>query len=177
MPEKIIFLDRDGVINKKAAVHEYIARWENFHFLPDVPEAIRLMNEHGYKVAVVTNQRGIALGLTTNDEVERLHDKMREELLKKGACISWVFHCPHDYGECDCRKPNTGLLRRVEQFADVDKPASWMVGDSPIDIEAGRTYGVNTIFIGEECESAAYCCTSLSEAAALITRVKDECKY
>jgi histidinol-phosphate phosphatase family protein len=177
LPEKIVFLDRDGVINYKAREHEYIISWDDFQFLPGVPEAIRKMNEAGYKIAVVTNQRGVALGRIAQDHLEYLHDKMCEELSRQHACVSWVFYCPHDYGECDCRKPKAGLLRKVEQFVNVDKPASWMIGDSFADIQAGNAYGVNTIFIGELHDVATYSCTDLLDAATLITKVGYRCKF
>jgi histidinol-phosphate phosphatase family protein len=169
LPEKIVFLDRDGVINKKAPEREYITSWNDFHFLPGVPEAIRAINEAGYKIAVVTNQRGVALGRLTGVELEGLHDRMSSELAKKGASISWIFYCPHDNGECDCRKPGIGLFLKLEQILDVDKRASWMVGDSLIDIQAGNAYGVKTVFIGESCDGAAYCRCNLPEAAKIIS--------
>jgi histidinol-phosphate phosphatase family protein len=173
LPDKIVFLDRDGVINQKAAEHDYISSWDDFHFLPDVPEAIRILNEAGYRIAVVTNQRGIALGCLTSERLEYLHSRMLNKLAKKKACVEWVFYCPHDNGECDCRKPGIGLFLRLEQFVDVRKSASWMIGDSPTDIQAGNAYGVKTIFIGEHDESAAYCCDNLLDAAILI---KESCK-
>jgi D-glycero-D-manno-heptose 1,7-bisphosphate phosphatase len=168
LPEKIIFLDRDGVINKKAAECGYITRWADFHLLPGVVAAIRLLNNAGYKIAVVTNQRCVALGLLTCRELEDLHDKMRSELIKKGAYVSWVFYCPHDRGVCECRKPGIALLCKVEQYVSVDKTASWMIGDSASDIEAGNSYGVKTIFIGETNSDAFFCCDSLIEAVKFI---------
>lgn len=75
MPDKIIFLDRDGVINKKAPEHDYIKKWEEFKFLPNVDTAIKLFNEAGFKVILITNQRGIARGIMSMDDLHIIHKK------------------------------------------------------------------------------------------------------
>ena len=146
MPKaKTIFLDRDGVINRQPAPHDYVKRWEEFEFLPGVPQAIRRLNEAGYRVLVVTNQRGIALQRMTTDDVNDIHSHMREELAKNGAHVDGIYVCPHDYGQCRCRKPDIGLFLQAERDFEIDKRASYMIGDDKSDIIAGQRYGVKGI--------------------------------
>ena len=142
---KAIFLDRDGLINQQAPEHDYIKSWADFHFLPGVPEAVRKLNEAGYLVLVVTNQRGVARGMMTMEAVNEIHETMCRELAEVGAHIHKVYVCPHESGTCNCRKPDIGLFLQAEQEFEIDKRESWMVGDSDSDVEAGRRYGVQTI--------------------------------
>lgn len=166
--DKVVFLDRDGTINRAAGPHQYVVSWEDFRLLPRVPEAIRLLNEAGYRVIVVSNQRCIARGLATARHVDALHQRLNAELGKKGAHVDAFYYCPHEEGECGCRKPGIGLFLRAEYRYHVDKARSYMVGDSPSDMEAGRRYGVSTIFLGEGRDGDAQC-GSLFEAAQRIT--------
>lgn len=165
---KVIFLDRDGVINKCAKEHEYITRWESFEFLENVPEAIRLLNDAEYKIVVISNQRGIARGIMAKDEVDELHKRVNAYLNSKGANIDFFLYCPHEIGECNCRKPGIGLFLASERLYDVDKSHSYMIGDSESDIVAGRNFGVNTIYIGGYNSLADICCKSLYEAVQIV---------
>lgn len=142
---KAVFLDRDGVINEKAPEHDYIKSWNEFRFLPQAPEAIRMLNDSGYLVLVVTNQRGVARGMMTRGDVDEIHCKMCLELSKVGAQIDGIYVCPHDVGQCHCRKPDIGLFIKAEEDHPIDKSLSWMVGDSASDVEAGQRYGIRTI--------------------------------
>lgn len=151
---KVVFLDRDGVINVQAAEHEYIKSWEEFVFLPGVPEAIGVLNRAGYLVLVVTNQRGVARGMMSLADVDEIHRKMCLALEKAGAKIDKVYVCPHDIGQCSCRKPDIGLFLQAEQDYDIDKKKSWMVGDSRSDVEAGMRYGVRSILSNSLIDAA-----------------------
>ncbi|MCM1541800.1 MAG: HAD family hydrolase [Blautia sp.] len=151
-PRKAVFLDRDGVINKCAAPHCYVSRWEDFEFLPGAVEGIKLLNDAGYLIFLISNQRGIARGLYTIEEVQTLHEMMCGYLERMGAHIDGIYICPHNYGECDCRKPGIGLFRQAEQEWMIDKEKSWCIGDFENDIMAGIAYGVKTILIGDETE-------------------------
>lgn len=142
---KVVFLDRDGVINRKAAPHDYIKSWKEFVFLPGVIDAIRQLNEAGYLVLLVTNQRGIARGLMRHEDVEEIHRNMCRKLEMGGGHIEGIYVCPHDIGECTCRKPDIGLFLKAEKDYEIDKEASWMVGDSISDVQAGKKYGIKTI--------------------------------
>lgn len=166
----IVFLDRDGVINTKAPEHDYIKRPSSFKFLPMAIEAIKLLNICEYKVIVITNQRGIARKMMTLDDLASIHSLMCEELIRNGARIDGIYVCPHDNGQCTCRKPNIGLFLQAEKDYLVDKELSWMIGDSKSDIEAGIKYGIKTIKIGESCGIEDYTCSDLWEAANLLIR-------
>ena len=169
LPDKIIFLDRDGVINKKAPEHDYIKKWEEFKFLPNVDTAIKLFNEAGFKVFIITNQRGIARGIMSMDDLHVIHKKMCKEFALKEARIDDIFVCPHDIGQCTCRKPQIGLFLQAEQKYYVDKEKSYMIGDSKTDIEAGKKYGVKTIAINTDSFGADLKFSNLFEAAEFIT--------
>ena len=142
---KAVFLDRDGLINRQAPEHDYIKSWAEFEFLPGVAESIHKLNEAGYLVLVVTNQRGVARGMMSMAAVDEIHKAMRRELDMAGAHIEKVYVCPHEEGKCNCRKPDIGLFLQAEQDFEIDKQHSWMIGDSDSDVEAGRRYGVRTI--------------------------------
>lgn len=156
---KTVFLDRDGIINQCAAPHHYISEWKDFVFLPGVEESLRKLKEAGYQIIVVTNQRGIARHMITVEQVNKLHSRMLAYLGYKKAKLDGIYICPHNDGECHCRKPDIGLFLQAEQDFDIDKEKSWMVGDSQTDIEAGERYGIRTILTN-----------SLSEAVERILR-------
>jgi histidinol-phosphate phosphatase family protein len=147
---RTVFLDRDGVINEKPADHDYVKSWAAFHFLPKAPDAIRMLGDAGYRVVIVSNQRGIARGILTLEQVDALHGKMREALAAHGAAIDDIYVCPHKAGTCTCRKPGIGLFIQAESDAPVDKAHSYMIGDSGNDIAAGKKYGVKTILIADD---------------------------
>ena len=172
--EKVVFLDRDGVINEKAAPHEYITAWDEFRFLPRAAEAIRALNEAGYKTVIVSNQRGVARGMMTLRQVDELHAKMCGELARQGAHIDAIFVCPHGEGECHCRKPEIGLFLRAEEAFEVDKTRSWMIGDSASDILAGERYGIRTILVNSGEKIGDVQCADLLTAAEYI--MKEETK-
>ena len=145
---RAVFLDRDGVINVKAPEGQYIARWEDFRFLPRVSEAITLLNEAQFSPVVVSNQRCVATGLVSQEAVERIHQQMLDHLKNLNAHIAAVYFCPHDnLPVCACRKPAPGMLLQAAAELSLDLANSWMVGDSDVDIEAGRRAGCKTVRI------------------------------
>ena len=150
---KTVFLDRDGVLNEKAPEGSYVASWNDFHILPGVPRALSRLNRLGLRVIVVTNQRGVALGLYTLADVEAMHAEFERLLESEGARVDAFYVCPHDTGRCDCRKPLPGLFERaVARFPGISASTSVMIGDSLLDIEFGRRLGMATILI--EADSA-----------------------
>lgn len=171
-----MFLDRDGILNEKMPEGQYVTQWHEFRVLPGVPEALRRLNEAGLRVIVVSNQRGIALALYTKEEVAAAHAKFQQLLKSAGAHIDAFFICPHDKGECNCRKPLPGLFEQaVAQFPKITAKTSAMIGDSLSDIEFGRRLGMRTVFVegnrerqkpGAEsaAELADLRCSSLTEA-------------
>lgn len=170
LPDKIAFLDRDGVINVKAPEHDYIKIPSEFVFLPKAKEAIRLLNENGYIVLVMTNQRGIARKIMNEEDLSAIHAFMLDELRKVKARVDGIYVCPHEKGQCRCRKPDIGLFLQAEKDFEINKQSSWMIGDSKSDIEAGIKYGVKTVKIGESCGIEDYVCENLWEAANLLIR-------
>ncbi|MDR3740734.1 MAG: HAD family hydrolase [Terracidiphilus sp.] len=143
-----IFLDRDGVINAKQPEGSYVTRWEEFQLLPGVPQSIARLNRAGIRVIVVSNQRGVALGLYTAADVEAIHTRLQQELADHGARIDAFYFCPHDKNSCECRKPLPGMFEQAQRdFPSIDAASSAMIGDSTVDVEFGRRVGMRTIFI------------------------------
>ena len=148
---KAVFLDRDGVINKKLPEDDYITCWEDFEFLPRVVNAIAQLNSAGFYVIVVTNQRCIAKGLMTVAELETIHQLMSESLAERGARIDAIYYCPHGIKPiCRCRKPAPGMFVDAARDYGIELPASWVIGDSDIDMEAGRNAGCRTARLLDE---------------------------
>jgi len=183
---KTVFLDRDGVINRKPLEGDYVKCWEEFEFLPRAPEALRLLKEAGIRVIIVTNQRGIARGLMTERNLEEIHKRMLAELARVQASVDAIYYCPHEEGVCDCRKPRVGLFRQAQQdFQDIDFANSAVIGDSLKDMEAGTQLGCLTIFIANGMQEKILCdqaiakgiridvvVSSLFEAAKLLAGCK-----
>jgi D-glycero-D-manno-heptose 1,7-bisphosphate phosphatase len=143
-----VFLDRDGVLNEKMPEGRYVTGWHEFHLLPGVPEAVARLNRAGLRVLVVSNQRGIALGLYTATDVENMHASLQNLLKTHGAHVDSFYFCPHDKKECNCRKPLPGLFEQAAaQFPDLAAETSVMIGDSLSDIEFGHRLGMKTVFI------------------------------
>jgi len=145
---RTVFLDRDGVLNEKMPEGQYVRSWGEFHLLPGVPDAIAQLNRAGLRVIVVSNQRGIALKLYTAGDVEDIHRRLQELLQRHGAHIDAYYICPHEKGECNCRKPLPGLFEQAaREFADISAATSVMIGDSRADMEFGARLGMWTILI------------------------------
>jgi len=144
---KAVFLDRDGVINRKAPTEkDYVTRWEEMEILPGVANAIVRLNRAGFRVIVVTNQRAVAKGLITTAELEAIHHRMCQHLAREGASIDAVYYCPHGLEPpCACRKPQPGMLLQAARAHNIDLASSWMVGDSAKDVEAGKRAGCKTV--------------------------------
>lgn len=147
---KAVFLDRDGVINRKPPKGQYVTCWEEMHILPGVAEAIGLLNRSGFRVIVVSNQRCVARGLVTARELESMHQRMCEQLAVAGAIIDGLYYCPHEKRPaCSCRKPAPGMLLKAAKEHRLDLAASWMLGDSEVDVEAGKNARCKTVLLLE----------------------------
>ncbi len=145
MANKAVFLDRDGTISEDV---NYCSCVEDFHMLPTVPAAIRLLNISGYKVVVVTNQSGIARGYFTEETVNLIHEKMCGELAQNNATVDAIYFCPHHPDDdCDCRKPKTGLFKEAAKELQIDLASSYMIGDMQSDIDVGKAAGCGTILV------------------------------
>jgi histidinol-phosphate phosphatase family protein len=148
-----VILDRAGVINEDS--DKYIKSADEWVPIPGSLEAIARLNQIGCHIVVVTNQSGIARGLITQEDLERLHRQINDAFRQKGARLDAYFHCPHHPTEgtgehtrtCDCRKPQPGLLLRAAQELQLDLEASHMIGDKLRDIEAGHRAGCQSILV------------------------------
>ena len=157
-PQKAVFLDRDGTINKYVG---FLRDIDEFELLPGATEAIRRINSRGYLAIVVTNQPVIARGEVTVPELQEIHNKMETLLGAEGAYLDAIYYCPHHphkgyEGEilelkidCDCRKPKPGMLMKAAKDFNIDLSASWMIGDGENDIKAGKAARCKTALIGE----------------------------
>jgi D-glycero-D-manno-heptose 1,7-bisphosphate phosphatase len=106
------------------------------------------LNQAGLRVVVVSNQRGISLGLYTVADVRDLHAALQNLLSRHGAHVDGFYFCPHDRGECNCRKPLPGLFEQaVAGFPEITAATSVMIGDSKVDVEFGRNLGMMVVFI------------------------------
>ena len=139
---RCVFLDRDGVINEQAAPHHYIRNWSEFRFLPNIVDWIRLVNALDFLVIVITNQRGIARGMMTAEDVEEIHRNMIAELAARGARIDDIFMCPHEENTCDCRKPRPGMVLDAQAKWNIDLAGSLMIGDSDDDAKLAIACGL-----------------------------------
>jgi D-glycero-D-manno-heptose 1,7-bisphosphate phosphatase len=145
---KAVFLDRDGVINRKGTGY-YIYRIEDFYFNEGVKEALGYFISVGYILIIITNQGGIARGIFSKTQLEELHKHMVQQLAESDIRITGIYYCPHhpDVSSCLCRKPGTLLFEQAIQKFDIDPEASFMIGDSEIDIQAAEKLGIKGILI------------------------------
>lgn len=147
---KAVFLDRDGVINRKAPEGEYITSVAEFGMLPGVPSEVSKLNVAGYVVLIVTNQRGIARNKLSIGDLDAIHATMLYQFREAGAAIDGVYCCPHDIDSgCSCRKPRPGMLTQAASEHNVTLAGSWLVGDSSSDIGAGRSAGCRTVLLAD----------------------------
>jgi histidinol-phosphate phosphatase family protein len=143
-----IFLDRDGVIIRKAPEGEYITQWPEVEFLPKSLEAIACLHRVGFKVIIVTNQRGVATGKIPIANLEEIHRNIRLAIADSGGFVYEIYCCTHDISEsCFCRKPKPGMLLRGAKEFGLNLADCWMVGDTSVDIEAGKKAGCKTALI------------------------------
>jgi D-glycero-D-manno-heptose 1,7-bisphosphate phosphatase len=150
---KLVILDRDGVINHDSA--NFIKNTNEWIALPGSLEAIALLNQSGYRVALATNQSGIARGLFDMATLNAIHDKMHRALALVGGRIDALFYCPHAAdGHCGCRKPKSGMIEDISRRFSVDLKDVYAVGDALRDLQAFANAGCKPILVktgkGEE---------------------------
>ena len=145
---KAIFLDRDGVISDNSS-HYYLTREEDFRFNPGVVETLLELRSRGYLFIVITNQGGISQGKNSVGNVDRIHTHMRSLLLDLGVELTEIYYCPHhsDNEACLCRKPLPLLIEKALARYRIDPEASWFIGDSQRDMDAGRAAGLRTVLV------------------------------
>jgi D-glycero-D-manno-heptose 1,7-bisphosphate phosphatase len=149
-PDWSLFLDRDGVINRRL-VDEYVRRWDEFEFLPGVLPALGRLAGLFRTIVIVTNQRGIGRGLMTEADLADIHGRMLDAVRAAGGRIDRIYHCPHDLSAaCACRKPKTELFARARaDFPELEPTRSIMVGDSSSDLQFAINAGLHGVWIGD----------------------------
>ncbi|PLW70876.1 D-glycero-beta-D-manno-heptose 1,7-bisphosphate 7-phosphatase [Pseudohalioglobus lutimaris] len=142
----LLILDRDGVINQDS--DDYIRCLDDWQPIPGSIEAIASFCQAGYTVAVATNQSGLSRGYFTLDDLEAIHDRLRELVAEQGGDIAGIFYCPHLPGEgCNCRKPATGLLQAIELELGHPLTGSYFIGDSLKDLQAARAMHCKPVLV------------------------------
>lgn len=147
-----VILDRDGTLIEEVG---YLDRLDRLQFYPYSVDAVRLLNRAGFKVAIATNQSGVARGIVEESFISEAHQHIAEYLAAGGARVDGFYYCPHhpdaarhEYAQsCDCRKPLPGMLRRAAADLGLDLATSFVVGDRWNDIEAGEAVGARTVLV------------------------------
>lgn len=140
---KVAFLDRDGVINDDTG-HYYIYKFEDFKLNKGIIEGLLLLKDKGFKFIVITNQGGIAQGTYSKNDVEIVHQKMKDLLAEQGIDLLDIFYCPHHnkFEQCLCRKPAPLMIEKAIARYEVDKKASFLIGDNIKDVQAAENAGI-----------------------------------
>jgi histidinol-phosphate phosphatase family protein len=148
---KVIFIDRDGVINKDPGgwtKYGYVTSWDEFHFLPGSKNALKRLAHAGYEVIIISNQQGVNKGYFSPDDLNKVTQNMLKSIESAGGKIRSIHYCPHRKEEvCGCRKPDTGLFRKATEGMDIDFSQTFFIGDGRTDVEAGRNLGCKTIMV------------------------------
>ncbi len=150
---RIVFLDRDGVINKYPGDLEYVKSPEEFHFLPKVKLGLKRLNDSGFKIIVISNQAGVSKGIYAQETLDLITKNMLKELSTDKISISGVYYCTHRQEDnCPCRKPRTGLIDMAlsklrDEGLEADLKHSFFIGDTIRDIETGKAVGLKTILV------------------------------
>ena len=191
---KAVFLDRDGVINKEINLLNDINQLE---ILSNVNKAIKILNDLGFYVIIVTNQPQVARGLLTEVGVKKINNHLKKLLEDGGAKIDAIYYCPHHPErhhpdikpefikyriECECRKPKIGMLLEAKKKFNLDLKSSFMIGDQTIDIQTGKNAGCKTILVktgyggsdGKFDVKPDFVCEDLYNAAKLIENLVSE---
>ena len=151
-----VFLDRDGTINHDVS---FLTRPEQFELISGAGAAIKTLSDAGFRIVVITNQPVIARGDCTERDLGQIHDKMETELSREGAFVDGIYFCPHHPHkgfegerpelkfECECRKPNSGMIRRAVEELNLDLSQSWLIGDRTGDIRTAHNCGIRSILL------------------------------
>lgn len=182
MKSRAVFLDRDGTIIEDRG---YISDPDQVELFPGAAEAIRRLSEADYRVVVVSNQSGVARGLFDEDALAGVHGRLEELLSEHGAALDEAYYCPYFDGpeatvekyrrDSELRKPRPGMLIQAARELNIDLDGSWMIGDLPTDVEAGRRAGCRTVLLdgaegrdSSEASRATHAARDLAEAADIL---------
>ncbi|MBI2542902.1 MAG: HAD-IIIA family hydrolase [Candidatus Aenigmarchaeota archaeon] len=150
-PQKIMFLDRDGIINKRPPKADYVKKWSEFTFMPDAIEALKILKDNDFKIIVVTNQPGISRGLMTKSDLDEIHENLHLHLERNNTSVDAIYTCQHGWDEnCECRKPNAGLFFQAANDFNIDLTKAFMIGDDERDLEAGSKAGCKSFLVSDD---------------------------
>jgi len=147
---KVVFLDRDGVINRdpEHLKYQYVTKWKEFEFLPGAKRAIKKLTDAGYSVYIISNQAGISKGYFTMKDLKEITKKMMKEIERAGGRITEAFYCPHKTEDkCGCRKPKAGLFKKALKRGEIDFKKTFFIGDNIRDVQAGHAIGSKTMLV------------------------------
>jgi D-glycero-D-manno-heptose 1,7-bisphosphate phosphatase len=145
---KVVFLDRDGVVNKYPGDGDYVKNVREFKLIPGALEGIRKLNDKGFKVFIVSNQAGVAKGIYSKRELDKITHTMLNTFKKNKAYVDGVFYCIHtNEDNCDCRKPKPGMLHHIVETHGLEPTMTFFVGDSFIDMQTARAFGARTVLV------------------------------
>ncbi|MCH7606867.1 MAG: HAD-IIIA family hydrolase [Chloroflexi bacterium] len=144
-PQLAVILDRDGVLNERPPIAEYVKSWEEFQWLPDTMPALQLLRDAGYKLLLASNQSGIARGVMTESDLAAVHRQMNQDLAQRGISLDAIYYCPHGWDDgCSCRKPLPGMLFQAQRDFHLDLTKTLFIGDDERDQQAGQAAGCLT---------------------------------
>ncbi len=170
--DRIVLLDRDGVINESPPEGSWVFHWAEFRFAPGALDALRRLHGHGFTVAVITNQSCVGRGLAPLAEIQDINARMAEAVAAAGGRIAGVYMCPHPrVAECSCRKPKPGLIDQAARDLGFDPARAYLVGDAERDIQAGLARGCTTIRVAAHDTQAHHTVADLAAAVDLILRL------
>ncbi len=179
--DRVVFLDRDGVVNCPPPKGSWVFSWEEFRFADSSLEALRRLHENGFTVIVITNQSCIGRGLATFEQIEAINRRMAEAVAEAGGRLAGVYMCPHPKdADCSCRKPKAGLIDQAARELGVRPERAFLIGDSQRDIVAGLARGCTTIFVttgqGDPAEGSAahHVVADLAQAVDLLVKLVEE---
>jgi D-glycero-D-manno-heptose 1,7-bisphosphate phosphatase len=145
MTSKVAFLDRDGTI---IAEKDFIKRSDEIEFISGSIQAIKLLRDSGYKIVVISNQSGIGRGILTEKMVREVNESFLRTLREEGAPVDSLYFCPHHPEDnCDCRKPNTGMIQKAAQEHQLDLKDAVVIGDKLADVKLGKNIGAKTVLV------------------------------
>ena len=149
MSLRFVFLDRDGVLNRRSSVKRYVTTPQELALLPGTREGLSLLSAHGYGIVIVTNQQGVARGQLSSEVLAAVHDELRRQVSGAATFLD-ILVCPHsEFEGCPCRKPRPGMLLEAARRHAIPLARTFFVGDNPTDVAAGHAAGTRTIYVGE----------------------------
>ena len=142
MKKPAVFVDRDGTLIEEV---NFLSRLEDLRVFPFTSTAIKLLKDKGFLVIVLTNQSGIARGKYSEADMHAIHNQIQAEV---GGLIDAFYYCPHlPSAECDCRKPNLGMIESANSEFEIDMERSWMIGDKNLDVEIAKNAGIKSVLV------------------------------